>query len=351
MVLPAPEGPTSANVVPAGTVKVAPSSARRPVAEIGEADVADVDLDAAGTQACAHARSVRHGLDLVVDRIEPPRRPERVGKLAADVSDLRHGEKRRHREQREHGQDRRFQRIGGDQVRARRHHHESTEAGDGLQDRRLPREVGVERQPQRRVPLDTRHELLPTGFRTLERQNLREALDGVHRVRVHVPEGLAGARAEHVDTAPDEKRADGHRSEERGEGKRHRPTEPRERADDGGRYQHGDKERCHGVREEVLHEFDVMRRHAHEVAGAAPDEVGGGKPVELVEQGDAHLGEHAERHVVGEPGLEPVQHAGERGDDREGHEVRRERLAALHRSDGECAEHPDADQGHHPGYA
>ena len=128
----------------------------------------------------------------------------------------------------------------------------------------------------------------------------------------------------------------------------HRPAEPRERADDRRRHQHRDEKRRHGVREEILYEFDVMGRHPHQVAGTAADEVRRREPVQLVEQRDAHLGEHAKRHVVRAPRLEPVQHAGEGRDDREDDQVRRERLAPLHRGHGERARHPDADQGRHP---
>ena len=87
MVLPAPEGPTSANVLPAGgeggTVE-----REAPVAEIGEADVANFDLDSSRTRRRANPRPVVHRLDLVVDRIEPPRRAEGVGELASDVGNL-----------------------------------------------------------------------------------------------------------------------------------------------------------------------------------------------------------------------------------------------------------------------
>ena len=79
------------------------------------------------------------------------------------------------------------------------------------------------------------------------------------------------------------------------------------------------EERRHGMREEVLDELDVMSGHRHQIAGAPANEPGRCEPVELLVERDAHLGEHAERHVMREPRFQPVQHPRQRRDDRENH--------------------------------
>ena len=295
VVLPAPDGPTSATVRPAGTVKVAPSSASRRFAkyenvtsrtsismpagrgetssrgpgsgarrcstspggagtsphgtggvtpscpassryggtapcESGVARVAGLDVPRA--RRYVHPGTVPDRLRLVVHRVEPARGAQGVGELPADVCDLRHRQERRHREQGEHRQDRRVQRPAPGQARAGHHHHQPPEAGRRLQDRGLLRQIGEEGQPQRGMALDAGHELRGAGPGALEGDDLREPLDAVHGVRVHVPERLAGPRSQRVDTVPRQEGAQRHHREEGEQGQRHRPPEPPEGPDD-----------------------------------------------------------------------------------------------------------------------
>ena len=131
------------------------------------------------------------------------------------------------------------------------------------------------------------------------------------------------------------------------EGQRHRPAEPRERADDRRRHQHRNEKRRHGVREEILHEFDVMGRHPTR------------SPVRRRTRYAARAGPAcrtarcASRRACETPcrarTTTRASAARRRGrDDREDDQVRRERLAPLYRGHGERARHPDADQGRHP---
>ena len=198
------------------------------------------------------------------------------------------------------------------------------------------------------MALDAGDELRGTGAGALKRDDLGEPLDGVHRVRVHVAERLAGPRPQHVDAVAGEERTQRHHREERDERQRHRPPEPPERPEDHGRDEHRDEERRHGVGEEVLHELDVVGRHPHQVAGAPAHEIGRREPVELPVQRDAHLGQHAERHVVREPRLQPVQHPRQRRDDRQHDQVLGIRLALLDRGHRQRARDPHPDQRRDP---
>ena len=101
------------------------------------------------------------------------------------------------------------------------------------------------------------------------------------------------------------------------------------------------------MREEILDQLHVLRRHADDVAGAPAQEVGRRKPVELVVKRDPYLGEQAEGHVVGDPGFEPVQQAGEGGDRIERDQEPVHRGALFDACDDERAQHADTDEGHH----
>ncbi len=102
------------------------------------------------------------------------------------------------------------------------------------------------------------------------------------------------------------------------------------------------------MREEVLDQLDVVSGDADEVAAPAAREIRRRERVELPEHVEAHVGEQPIGGVVREPGLEPVQQAGERRDDAEREEERARGIAVLHRADGERAQHADADQRDDP---
>ena len=103
--------------------------------------------------------------------------------------------------------------------------------------------------------------------------------------------------------------------------------------------------------EEVLDQLDVVSGQGHQVAGAPSDQVGRGQGVELAESVDAHLGQEAEGHVVGDPRLQPVQDPGQGGDDGQDHQPAAEGIAVLECQYDQGAEGPDADEGHNPEHA
>ncbi len=73
------------------------------------------------------------------------------------------------------------------------------------------------------------------------------------------------------------------------------------------RHQHRDEGRRHGVGEEILDQLDIVGRQRHQIAGAPPREIGRRQRIELAEHVDAHLGQQPERHLMGDPGFQPVQ--------------------------------------------
>ena len=104
--------------------------------------------------------------------------------------------------------------------------------------------------------------------------------------------------------------------------------------------------------EEVLDRLDVLGRHGGQIAGAPAQQVGGRQLVQLVEQAHAHFGQQPERHVVGEPGFEPVQDAGQPARRwRQPDSQVLERLARLDRATISARKDADADKGDDPGDA
>ena len=181
----------------------------------------------------------------------------------------------------------------------------------------------------------------------LERQHLRKPLKCVHNVGIEVPEGFAISRSEGVEPPSDQRRTGRHDGEERRERDGHRPPEDSEDGQNRDGNHHRDERRRDGVGEEVLDHLHVVRGHRHQVARAPTDEIRGSERVELFVEGDPHLGEHAEGHVVCDPRLEPVEDSCQRRGDGESHEETTERLAAPHSSHDQCAQHAHADQGCH----
>ena len=182
----------------------------------------------------------------------------------------------------------------------------------------------------------------------LERDDLAEPLDGVHRVGVEVGERFAGARAEHVHPAPGEEGAQGHHREDGGEDRGERPAEPEQDRDDRRGNEHRHQAGGNGVGEEVLHQLHVVGRHRHEVARAPAEQPRGREGVDLAVEVDPHPGEHPERHVVRDPRLHPVQDPGRRGGREQGVQPRGEVPAALEGGHRERAQHPDPDEAGHP---
>ena len=182
----------------------------------------------------------------------------------------------------------------------------------------------------------------------LERDDLAKALDGVHRVGIEVGEGLAGPRSERVHPVTGEEGAQRDHREDGSEGRRERPAERDEHRDDGRRHEHRHQAGGDGVGEEVLDELHVVGRHRHQVARAPPEEPRGSEGVDLAKEVDAHLGEHAKRHVVRDPRLDPVKDPGRGCRREEGVQPGGEVVASLERGHRERAQHPDPDEAGHP---
>ena len=157
VVLPAPDGPTSATVLPAGTLKRHVGQRAAPAAGIGEAHARHLEGDVAPVPLVRrHARAVGDRHRLGVDRVDAARGAERVGELAADLRDLPHRHEGRHGEQREERQHAAVEPPARREPGAREHDREAAEAGRDLLPRALPRQVAEERQrapPGRRCAL------------------------------------------------------------------------------------------------------------------------------------------------------------------------------------------------------
>ena len=101
---------------------------------------------------------------------------------------------------------------------------------------------------------------------------------------------------------------------------------------------------------EIFDQFDILGRNAHQVAGPSAHQIGWRKFVQLAEHVDPHLGKQSKRHVMGYPGLEPVQDTGERRDDRQTYKVSVECSVVLECEYGQSAENPHTDECHDPQY-
>ena len=104
VVLPEPEGPTSATVAPGRMSRVMPDSAGALCAGIGETDVIEADRRAVARRRRRRSRTVGDQDGLVMHHAQPVRRGEGIGELAADMGDLRDRQEGRDREQREQRQ-------------------------------------------------------------------------------------------------------------------------------------------------------------------------------------------------------------------------------------------------------
>ncbi len=351
MVLPAPDGPDQRDHRARGHREGDVLQRGLAPARVGEGDAVKRDRGRLLAARPRHAGPVGDAHRLAVDRVDAPGGRERVGELAADLRDLPDRHERGHGEQGEQREHRALEPARRHEPRAHQRHREAAEPGGHFLERRLAREVGEEGHARARVGHGARGERLAALRLLLERDDLAEPLHGVHRVRVQLAGGFAGTRAEPIDARAPEQRAQRRVGQERQDGQRHRPPEGGEGGEHHRGHQHRDQARRDGVGEEVLDQLDVVGGHAEQIAGPPRGQVGRAQLHELAEEAHAHVGEQPVRHVVGEPGLEPVQHAGQRRDDQERHEPRAGRLAAAHRADHQRAQQPDADQRGHPRHA
>ena len=112
VVFPAPDGPTSATVLPAGTVSDTSSSAGRRRPGYVKRNPHHLERRRVPVRTDRrHARPVGDGDRLGVDRVKPLGRGERVRELAPDLGDLPHRHEGGQREQRQQRHDPRIQRA------------------------------------------------------------------------------------------------------------------------------------------------------------------------------------------------------------------------------------------------
>ena len=99
--------------------------------------------------------------------------------------------------------------------------------------------------------------------------------------------------------------------QERSQRQHQRPAHQAQHRQDRGRDHHGNERRGDGVGEEQLHRLHVGAGDAHQVAGAAPGQVGRRQGVQGVVDVDAHLRQELVGEVVGQPAVGPGKHGGE----------------------------------------
>ncbi len=224
---------------------------------------------------------------------------------------------------------------------------QSAEAGGDLQSGGLAGEVVQQLQPQALALAGDGHEAVAAGGGGVEGDQFGEALDGFGGVGAEFAERAAGGGGQPVDAGAAEDRRGGGVGEERQQGECQRPGDPGQRAEHGGGDQHGDQRRGDGVGEEILDGLDVLGGQRDEIAGSAPEEIGGGECVEPGEELDAQLGQQLVGHVVRQPGLQPVQQGGGGGGGEQADHQGLGRAGGLDRADCQGAQHADADEGKH----
>ncbi len=298
-----------------------------------------------------HARAVLHRHRLVHQAVDAPRRAQRVGELAADLRDLRHRQERRHRQQGEQGQHGRIDRTLPHQQRAGDHDGEAAEAGEDLEQAALQGQLAIERQAQLHVPLRQGIERTRAVLLLLEGDDLAEALHRIDREGAELAGRFARLGAEPVDLAAQQERAQPDRRQERQQRQRQPGRFDAQPHQHHARHQDGDEGGRDGVGEEILDQLDVMGGERHQVAGAPPHQIGRRQLVQLAEHVDAHVRQQAERHVVRDPGFQPMQQAGQRRHDRERPQPVPVGLAVLEVEHHQGAQDADADEGHHAQHA
>ena len=229
--------------------------------------------------------------------------------------------------------------------RARGDHREAAEAGGRFLEGRLAGEIAQERQAQLVEAARLGAERLAPGRHATVCDDLGQTLNGVDHVRVKIARRFACARAQAIDARAAEHGDERRVQQERYEHEHQGAAELAERDQYGGRHQHCDERGCHRVGEEVFDQLHVVGGRAHQITRPAPREIGRRQRVELLKHCQTHVGEQPVRDVVGEPGLAPVQDAGERRHHEQAREQRAGRLAALDGAHRERAEDADADQG------
>ena len=151
-------------------------------------------------------------------------------------------------------------------------------------------------------------------------------------------------RTHAIDAPAADQRREAGVGQKRQQRERERPRGQTQHRQHRARHQHGHERRRNGVREEILDGLDVLRRKRQQVAGAALEQISRRERFELDEEIDAHLGKQAIRHVVRQPGFEPVQQPRERRDDEQRDHQRLRGRTVFDRGNDERAQNADADE-------
>ena len=184
VVFPAPEGPTSATVLPArdGERDVVERGPR--ATGIGEADPHHLERRRVPGGGRRHPRPVGDGHGLGVHRVEALGGGEGVGELASDLRDLPHRDEGRHRQEREEGHARGLERTVRGQGRSGDGDGHAAQPRRDLLESALARQVAEKRHARLRVGDGARRELGVPVRLLLERRHLGEALDRIDGVGV-----------------------------------------------------------------------------------------------------------------------------------------------------------------------
>ena len=182
----------------------------------------------------------------------------------------------------------------------------------------------------------------------LERCEFGQTLDRLRQMGADPAQCAARLAAEPIDLAASKDRRQPRPGQERQQNNGERPCNPCQQCQHPGRDQHGDECRCHGMGVEILDRLDILGRERHQIAGAAPQQIGRCQTVELGEQRDAHLRQQAIGHVVRQPGFEPVQRCRHRRREQQRHQQAEDRLLRRDRRNHQSAENANADEGQHP---
>ena len=285
------------------------------LARIGEIDVAQLHgRRCGGPRGAALARGTGAVLDQdrrCMHGMEPAGGAEGIGELAADMRDFGDRQKRRHAEHGKQRQECCIKCALRDQTGTHHDDGEPAEPRYGLDQGRLKGQVAVIRQAHPMVLVDRGEESCALVALPLEGQNFREALQGIDRLGIQSTQHFACARAMGIEALSHQKRAETDEKDERRQRKRHGPAEEDQRDQHGARHEQRYQRGRHRVGEEIFDALDILCRHADQIARAPAQQISRAQPVQFFEQRDAHLGQQAKRHIVRDPGFEPMQDAGE----------------------------------------
>ena len=191
-------------------------------------------------------------------------------------------------------------------------------------------------------------EFCATRVYIVKRDHLGEALHAVNGMGIQLTQRFARPGAHLINPFSEQKGAERHHSQKRHQHQRHNPPEIKQYAHHQCRDQHRHERRRHGVRKEILHEFDIVRRHTDHIARAPSHHVGRSQAVEFFKEGDAHLGQQPKGHVVRDPGLQPVKHPGDRRHNGKQNEQVHKRFTRLDGAHCQRPDHTDSGIGQYP---